>query len=64
MEINLAIALPKALCREINLGYLDPLTIDPTEYENRENEGILVLTIDGEMPFRLADETVPDINAL
>ena len=41
MEVTCAIALPKALRHEINLGYLDPLTIDPAEYENREDEGIL-----------------------
>ena len=64
MEITLATVLPKALCHEINLVYLDPLTIDPAEYKNREDKGILVVTNDGEMPFRLADETVPDINAL
>ena len=62
MEVIPATALSKALCHEINLGYLDPSTIDPAEYKNREDEGILVVPNDGEMLFRLADGTVPDID--
>jgi nickel-dependent lactate racemase len=64
MEVTLATALPEALCREINLGYLDPRGIDPTEYEKREDEGILVVPNAGEMLFRLANGTVPDIDKL
>lgn len=64
MEVTLATALPEALCREINLGYLDPRAIDPTEYEKREDEGILVVPNAGEMLFRLANGTVPDIDKL
>ena len=47
------------MCREINLGY-----IDPAQYEGREDEGILVVPHAGEMLFRLADGTVPDIDKL
>ncbi len=64
MDVVLATALSEDLCREINLGYLDPSTIDPAEYDNRENEGILVVPHAGEMLFRLVDGTVPDIDRL
>ena len=64
MEVVLATALPEDLCRKINLGYFDPSSIDPAEYENREDEGILVVPNAGEMLFRLADGTVPDIDEL
>ena len=64
MEVVLATALSEDLCHEINLSYLDPSTIDPAEYENREDEGILVVPNAGEMLFRLADGTVPDIDEL
>jgi len=64
MEVILATGIPENICREINLGYIDPATIDPSEYEGRENEGILVVPHAGEMLFRLADGTVPDIDKL
>lgn len=64
IEVVLATSLSENLCREINLGYINPATIDPAEYENREDEGILVVPNAGEMLFRLADGTVPDIDEL
>jgi nickel-dependent lactate racemase len=64
MEVALATALPEDLCHEINLGYLDPTSIQPDDYTNREGEGILVVPNAGEMLFRLADGTVPDIDEL
>jgi len=64
MEVILATAIPEDLCREINLGYIDPSIIDPAEYEDREDEGILAVPHAGEMLFRLADGSVPDIDEL
>jgi nickel-dependent lactate racemase len=64
MEVILATALSEDLCREINLGYLDPASIHPDDYTNREDEGILVVPNAGEMLFRLADGTVPGIDEL
>ncbi len=64
MEVTLATALPEALCHEVNLGYLDPTSIHPDDYTDREDEGILVVPNAGEMLFRLADGTVPDIDEL
>ncbi len=64
MEVVLATAIPEDLCREINLGYIDPSTIDPANYKNREGEGILVVPHAGEILFRLADGTVPDVDKL
>jgi len=64
MEVILATAIPEDLCNEVNLSYIDPATIDPVEYEGREDEGILVVPHAGEMLFRLADGTVPDIDKL
>ena len=64
LEPLLATPIPEDLCREINLGYIDPSIIDPAEYEDREDEGILVVPHAGEMLFRLADGSVPDIDEL
>jgi len=38
--------------------------LDPAEYENREDEGISIVLHAGEILFRLADGTVPDIDKL
>lgn len=64
VEVILATGIPEEICREINLGYIDPTTIDPDEDKNREDEGILVVPNAGEMLYRLADGTVPDIDRL
>ena len=39
----------------INLGYRDPESIDPQEYADREDEGVLLVPKAGEQLFRLAD---------
>jgi len=36
-------------CERINLGYMDPATLDLDAYRNREDEGILVVERAGEM---------------
>ncbi len=64
VEVILATGIPEEICRAINLGYIDPAAIDPDEYVNREDEGILVVPNAGEMLYRLADGTVPDIDRL
>ena len=64
IEVILATGIPEEICREINLGYIDPAAIDPNEYVGREDEGILVVPNAGEMLYRLADGTVPDIDKL
>ena len=64
IEVILATGIPEEICREINLGYIDPAAIDPDEYVGREDEGILVVPNAGEMLYRLADGTVPDIDKL
>ncbi|MGY4707747.1 lactate racemase domain-containing protein [Candidatus Bipolaricaulota sp. J31] len=62
IEVVLATGIPEEICRRINLGYRDPSTLDPEEY--MEDEGVLVVPRAGEMLYRLADGTVPDIDKL
>ena len=54
IEVTLATRIPEERCRRINLGYLDPSTIDVAEWEGREDEGILVVHKAGEMLYRVA----------
>ena len=64
IEVILATGIPEEICHRINLGFRDPRTIRPDEFQGRENEGILVVPNAGEQLWRLADGTVPDINKL
>lgn len=64
IEVVLATAIPEAVCREINLGYSNPDAFDVAEFADREDEGVLVVPNAGEMLFRLADGSVPDVDAL
>jgi hypothetical protein len=55
VNVVLATRIPEERCRRINLGYMDPDTIDPADYANREAEGILYVPKAGETLFRLND---------
>ena len=52
-NVILATSIPEDRCRTINLGYMDPASIDISEWENREDEGILLVRGAGEMLYRL-----------
>jgi nickel-dependent lactate racemase len=53
IQVTLATGIPEARCRRVNLGYLDPATIDMAKWEGREDEGILVVHKAGEMLYRV-----------
>ena len=52
-NVTLATGLSEEVCREINLGYRDPATINIEDYANREEEGVLLVQKAGEMLYRL-----------
>ena len=54
-NVSLATGLSADLCREINLGYRDPATIDVETFADREDEGVLFVRKAGEMLYRLKD---------
>jgi nickel-dependent lactate racemase len=53
IQVTLATGISEKQCRRVNLGYLDPATIDTAEWEGREDEGILVVPKAGEMLYRV-----------
>jgi len=53
IRVTLATGIPEERCHRINLGYLDPATIDINAWQNREGEGILVVPNAGEKLYRL-----------
>ncbi|MEI6914835.1 MAG: lactate racemase domain-containing protein [Armatimonadota bacterium] len=53
VEVILATSIPEERCRQVNLGYLDYRQINISDYENREEEGVLYVPKAGEMLYRL-----------
>jgi nickel-dependent lactate racemase len=49
VTVVLATSVSPERCARINLGYLDPATLDLESYRHREDEGILVVERAGEM---------------
>ncbi len=64
VRVTLATAIPEETCRRINLGYRDPATLNPDDFKGREAEGVLYVAKAGEVLYRLADGTVPEIERL
>jgi len=53
ITVTLATGIPAERCARINLGYLNPETVDVREWQGREGEGILVVPRAGEMLYRV-----------
>lgn len=53
ISVTLAAGIPESVCREINLGYLDPGSIRMDEWRDRESEGVVVVPRAGEVLYRL-----------
>ena len=53
VKLTLASKVPPEECAKLNLGYMDPLTIDPAEWQDREDEGILYVAKAGEQLYKV-----------
>ena len=51
--MTLATGISREICSEINLGYRDPATINPKDFADREDEGVLLVPKAGEMLYHL-----------
>lgn len=58
ITVTLASQIPEEDCRALNLNYRDPNTINPADYANREDEGILLVPKAGERLFHLREKPV------
>ncbi len=56
IKVTLATGIPKARCEKVNLGYIDPETINLDDWKNSEDEDILLVPRAGEMLYRLERE--------
>jgi nickel-dependent lactate racemase len=53
IQVTLATGISPERCRRINVGYLDPATVEIGEWQGREAEGVVVVPRAGEMLYRL-----------
>ena len=53
INVTLATGIPQERCQRLNLGYLDPGSINTEDWRGRENEGVVVIPRAGETLFRL-----------
>ncbi|HXX70506.1 MAG TPA: lactate racemase domain-containing protein [Polyangiaceae bacterium] len=69
IEVVLATQISEAECRAVNLGYRDFRSINVADWQERRDEGRLLVPRAGELLFRLkssrraADESRPDLGA-
>jgi nickel-dependent lactate racemase len=55
IDVILATGISEERTRRVNLGYLDPRTIDVDEWEGREPDGVLAVHNAGEVLYRAGD---------
>ena len=55
IDVVLATGIAPELCARINLGYLDPATVNPDHYRDREAEGVLYVDHAGETLHLVGD---------
>jgi len=60
-NVVLATGISKRRCAKVNLDYMNPDDINIDDYENREDEGILVVQHAGEVLHRLSSGYIPTI---
>lgn len=53
INVTLASRIPAERCRRVNLGYLNPETINLDEWQGREHEGLLLVKKAGELLYRI-----------
>ena len=61
VNVSLATGISAERCKRINLGYVDPKSIDMDDWKGRESEGIVMIPKAGEHLYRLKDGSIPRI---
>jgi nickel-dependent lactate racemase len=57
IRVTLATRIPRERCERLNLGYLDPDTINFDDWKGRESEGTILIPKAGEMLYRIKPQT-------
>jgi nickel-dependent lactate racemase len=53
IQVTLATSIPRVVCERVNLGYRDFRDVNPNDWANREDEGLLLVENAGEVLYRL-----------
>lgn len=53
INVTLATGISEARCRQVNLGFLDPHSVNPEDWRDREDKGVLLVPQAGELLYRL-----------
>jgi len=61
VNVVLATGIDKQRCEKVNLGYMNPDEIDIADYENKEDQGVLLVHHAGEVLHRLSNGYIPTI---
>lgn len=56
IDVILATKINEQICKKVNLGYMNPETINIAEYKNREDKGILYVPDAGEYLFKYKEK--------
>jgi len=59
IKVTLATGISEERCRALNLGYLDPESIDFDDWQGKESQGILFVPKAGEMLYRVRPQATP-----
>jgi nickel-dependent lactate racemase len=62
INVFLATGISRAVCRKVNLGYMNPEIVDLENYREKEHRGVLVVDDAGEVLHKLADGSVPSVD--
>jgi nickel-dependent lactate racemase len=55
IRVTLATGIPRERCERIGLGWMDPASVDPEEWADREDDGVLLVRRAGEQLYRLRE---------
>ncbi len=55
IRVSIASQIPRDACEAVNIGYVDPATINPGEWRDRESEDMLLVERAGETLYRVDD---------
>jgi len=61
INVVLATGIGRQRCEKVNLGYMNPEQINIADYQNKEDQGVLVVHHAGETLYRLSSGHIPTI---